>query len=469
MKQLNFTSRNGIPYVYDDCSGLIFPAESNAVDKIRSAETDYFGIHGAEARQIHEDVAEVRAFIEKSGVNQLLLETTARCNLRCVYCIYGKHYPETRSYHERDMDFATAKQAVDYYMSIFRKKFKRNPNATPSIGFYGGEPLLNFEVLRHVVEYLKSAYAYYPDIHFTITTNGMLLDKSIQKYLVENRFSIVVSLDGYKENHDRNRLTAEGLPTFDQVYSGIKAFKKKYPDYAKFGISTCFDYKTDLNRLDEFIRQEDLFVIKLSQVSIHNTTYYSLFSKADMEQHECQYEQLKQRYLRDVINGTLCNNSLLFPLHGIPFAEFAFHPMIREERPKFSPFTGTCVPGNKIYVTSDGLFHMCERVPHDMPIGSVDLGLDYERIQQLIGRYNENICKNCWSCTISRLCGICYFNVCKDGEFVLPDGYCHAAEERARNMLVDLMEILEQRPGHFEDITVDYFRTIIEKAGNIVE
>ena len=471
VKQIVFQSKRGAKYSYNDCSGMIFPLQSGAIEKIQSESGNYLGISAAKSECAPKTVtpAEVQSFVEKNSFNQLILEMTACCNLQCKYCIYGEHYPSTRTSSSRNMDFSTAKAAVNYYMANFKRKYNRNPNASPSVGFYGGEPLLQFEMIRQVVEYIEENFSFYPDIKFTITTNGLLLSDSVRRYLVAHDFAVIVSLDGYKENHDRNRVTPTGATSFDKVYANIKAFQHEFPDYGKFGISACYDYRTDLLQMDDFFRKENLFIIKLSQVSGTNTTYYDDFTEKEKRRHFDQYEILKNRFFDTVKNGRLPHNSLLFPLFGTAYAEFAFHPMIREKRPTFSPYTAACIPGDKIYVTADGNFHMCERVPHDMPIGSIASGLDYTTIATLISRYNERVCDDCPSCPMTKVCGLCYAVVRSGGDFVCTEGYCNAAGIRTEKMLTDMVELLEVNPELLEDVTVDYYRTVIEKAGHIVE
>lgn len=471
MKQVLFRSRRGTEYSYNDCSGMIFPLQSGAIEKMQSGTGHYLGISSTEAAPAPKGVtaAQVRNFSEKNSFNQLILELTARCNFRCVYCIYGDHYPSTRTFANRDMDFSTAKSAVDYYMANFERKYRRNPNASPSIGFYGGEPLLKFDLLRETVAYIETNYSFYPEIKFTITTNGFLLTDEVRRYLVGHDFAVIVSLDGYQENHDRNRLTAEGERTFDAVFANIKAFQREFPEHGKFGLSVCYDYQTDLLQMDDFFRKEELFIVKLSQVSGTNSTYYAHVTEEEKTQHFAQYEILKERFFETVKKGLLPHNSLLFPLFGTAYAEFAFHPMIREKRPTFSPYTATCIPGDKIYVTADGQLHMCERVPHDMPIGNIADGLDYQVIADLISRYNEGVCDPCPSCSTTKVCGLCYAVVRTAGDFKCMEGYCDAVEIRTRKMLTDMVELLEINPELLEEITVDYYRTVIEKAGHIVE
>lgn len=160
----------------------------------------------------------IKQYLEVNGFTELILKTTEECNLRCKYCIYSEHYSYTVTYSFNKMEFEVAKKAVDLYLhKVLKQKNFYNINRTPCIAFYGGEPLLNFSLIEKVIKYIKEIYPQLECV-YTITTNGLLLrDKVISDFLKENNVVICLSLDGYKENHDRNRLTYNNNPTYDEI------------------------------------------------------------------------------------------------------------------------------------------------------------------------------------------------------------------------------------------------------------
>lgn len=95
---------------------------------------------------------------------------------------------------------------------------------TPGICFYGGEPFLNFPLIKEVVEYVKQIDN---ETIFYITTNGTLLNSEIIDFLTENNILITFSLDGFKENHDRNRVYENGRPTFDTIINNINKLQNR--------------------------------------------------------------------------------------------------------------------------------------------------------------------------------------------------------------------------------------------------
>lgn len=132
---LPFSTESGNQYIYDNYSGLTFPEEPSVLTKL-TGDKRYLGIDRTSAPLPDKiDERTVKAYITEHSYNQLTMEMNADCNFRCRYCIYGEHYPETRTPSHQKMTFDTAKKAVDYYMAGVRAKFRKNLNAYPTIGF----------------------------------------------------------------------------------------------------------------------------------------------------------------------------------------------------------------------------------------------------------------------------------------------------------------------------------------------
>ena len=133
----------------------------------------------------------------------LTLELTHECNLACEYCCFGKHYSRSRQERRQPMSLDTARHAVARFLS------HKPPVA--AIGFYGGEPLLEFKLLKDIVAFAEELGGRSGvEMRFSLTTNGTLLSDEKIHYLVAHDFSVVISLDGNKESHDRYRVFKNG-------------------------------------------------------------------------------------------------------------------------------------------------------------------------------------------------------------------------------------------------------------------
>ncbi|MBW6461780.1 MAG: His-Xaa-Ser system radical SAM maturase HxsB [DPANN group archaeon] len=157
-------------------------------------------------------------FIQLSIATTLhILTPTLRCNQKCVYC-YAASKPENDKTY--DMTEDTARAVVDF---IFQA-----PSNKLTIEFQGGEPLLNFDIVKFVVKYAKEkAKQTKKDINFRIVTNLTIMDDEKLSWLVENKILLNSSFDGPKIVHDKNRFYDNGKGTYDEVTAWIKKLKDK--------------------------------------------------------------------------------------------------------------------------------------------------------------------------------------------------------------------------------------------------
>ncbi|MBM7867815.1 thioether cross-link-forming SCIFF peptide maturase [Heliobacterium gestii] len=149
-------------------------------------------------------------------VKALCLHVAHDCNLRCGYCFAGTGpFGGDRSL----MPVETGKQAIDFLLAHSQGR------QHVEIDFFGGEPLLNFDVVKELVAYAKARAAEEGKIlKLTLTTNGLLLDEETGRYLNDEGLSVVLSLDGRREVHDRMRPYVDGSGSYDDVAANLLAF-----------------------------------------------------------------------------------------------------------------------------------------------------------------------------------------------------------------------------------------------------
>ncbi|HWX02762.1 radical SAM/SPASM domain-containing protein [Collimonas sp.] len=142
-------------------------------------------------------------------VHALSLAIAQKCNLGCTYC-----YAQQGEFggKAKNMELDTAKQAVDLLLA------KAAPGAKVNLAFMGGEPLANRPALRAVTRYAEEqARQRSVNCHFSITTNGSLLQADDADFFEEHGFAVTVSLDGPAEQHNRLRPFKGGKGSFDQI------------------------------------------------------------------------------------------------------------------------------------------------------------------------------------------------------------------------------------------------------------
>ncbi len=175
----------------------------------------------------------------KPVVKALCLHIAHDCNLACRYC-----FAEEGEYHGRRaiMSFEVGKKALDFLIanSGARKNLE--------VDFFGGEPLLNWETVKRLVEYGRSQEALYnKKFRFTLTTNGVLLNDEIMEYCNREMGNVVLSIDGRKEVHDHMRPFRRGAGSYDLILPKFKKFAESRNQDKYYVRGTFTHYNLDFS------------------------------------------------------------------------------------------------------------------------------------------------------------------------------------------------------------------------------
>ncbi len=239
---------NGFNIVLDTCSGAVHVVDEVAYDVIelypvKSAEEivselleKYSDREDVTAEELHLCIEDVESLVkakklytednfadmagtfkERSGnvVKALCLHVAHTCNLNCSYCFasQGKYHGERAI-----MSFEVGKRALDFL--IENSGTRRNLE----VDFFGGEPLMNWDVVKDLVKYARSVEKEHnKNFRFTLTTNGMLIDDDVIEFANKEMSNVVLSLDGRKEIHDLTRVDYAGNGSYDKI---VPKFKK---------------------------------------------------------------------------------------------------------------------------------------------------------------------------------------------------------------------------------------------------
>ena len=153
---------------------------------------------------------------DEFGFKSVTLFVSQDCNLRCRYCLTL----HDGNIVKKKMSKETARKAVDL---LFREAGDRRDL---SIGFFGGEPLLNVEAIKAAVDYAgQKAEETGKTITYTITTNGTLINDEMAAFFKKHKITVALSVDGSREIHDANRVFSNGQGSFAQVLKGIETLK----------------------------------------------------------------------------------------------------------------------------------------------------------------------------------------------------------------------------------------------------
>jgi len=173
-------------------------------------------------------IQKLRNKLKKPKFNILYLLVTNRCNFKCKYCFIEGNYP--KNYKFKDMEWKTAKKAIDLFFYINKKK----KNKEGQIIFYGGEPLLNYKLIKKSIKYIQQKKNKKFNLTILLITNGSLITPKIAKFLKENNIEVGISLDGPKKINDKMRIIERNKGTYKFILNGLNLLKKFG---VKFGIS----------------------------------------------------------------------------------------------------------------------------------------------------------------------------------------------------------------------------------------
>lgn len=341
-------------------------------------------------------------FLLASHIDTLLLQVTQNCNFRCDYCVYSGKY-QNRTHSEKKMSEAMAFKAIDFFIE------HSEDCSVLYIGFYGGEPLLEWSLVKKCIIYAETRTE--KKIYFNITTNGSLLNPEISTFFVAHDVAIMISLDGPQEIHDEARMYAKsGKGTFDDVCKNVMFLANEFPNYYDENVHyNVVLHENGYKEVNDFFEKNKLFSNSLITANFITDNYLKESSSLS-----------KQSYLEYKHEEFLTWLSYLRKIDYKPskLLEQNFEKMVQVET-RFSGVdsskgvcyrNGNCIPGiQKLFVTTEGKFYPCERVNESLDItniGNVKDGFDVDKIRKLsnLARYTEEECLSCWARNFCEIC-----------------------------------------------------------------
>lgn len=309
----------------------------------------------------------------------LCLHVSHACNLQCIYCFAGQGQFGGQA---ELMSADTGKKALDFLMhrSGQRKHLE--------VDFFGGEPLLNFDIVKEIVAYgriLEKQFG--KKISFTITTNGLNMNEEIIDYFNEEMDNVVISIDGRKDIHDRMRPIHAGTGSFDAIVANAKAFvRKRKGSYYIRGTFTRqnLDFAKDVL----FLADEGFAQLSIEPVVAEEGESYSI-RKEDMPRILEEYEELVGNYIARKKEGR-------------PFQFFHF--MLEDGNgPCYKKRVKGCGAGYEYAaVAPDGTIYPCHQFvgDKDLIMGHVDLGITNKPLSEKFADCNilsKPQCHTCWA------------------------------------------------------------------------
>ena len=404
---------NGYNIVMDTCSGSVHSVDDVAYDIIEMFEdyevgtiignilnkySDRDDVTEADIMQCIKDVEYLKqhgklftpdtyedkagTFKERSGnvIKALCLHVAHTCNLNCSYCFasQGKYHGDRAL-----MSLEVGKRAMDFL--IENSGTRRNLE----VDFFGGEPLMNFDVVKQIVAYARSIEKEKgKNFRFTLTTNGMLIDDDVIDFCNKEMSNVVLSLDGRKEIHDRLRVDYKGNGSYDVIVPKFKKLVEARGDKGYYMRGTFTHANPDFT--NDVFHMADLGFTELSmEPVVAKSDDPAALTPEDIEIVKDQYEILAKDMLRREQEG-----------RPITF----YHYMLDlKEGPCIYKRISGCGSGTEyMAVTPWGDLYPCHQFvgEEEYKLGNIYDGVTNEKVREEFrscNAYARPDCKDCWA------------------------------------------------------------------------
>ncbi|MCC8191538.1 MAG: thioether cross-link-forming SCIFF peptide maturase [Ruminococcus sp.] len=315
-----------------------------------------------------------------SPVKAMCLHISHDCNLRCKYC-----FASTGDFGagRKLMSFETGKAAIDFLLN------NSGDRVNLELDFFGGEPLMNFDVVKQIVRYARSKEKEYnKNFRFTITTNGMLLTDDKIDFINEEMSNVVLSIDGRKEVNDRLRVRVDGKGSYDKILDGYKKLVAKRGDKDYYVRGTYTKYNLDFSNDVMHLYDLGFDQVSVEPVMADKELPFAI-TDDDVETISREYEVLAEKLENIRENGGFCN---------------FFHFMLDlDQGPCAIKRLRGCGSGNEyVAITPDGDIYPCHQfvgIP-EFKMGNLEDGtFDIEMKKRFAAThvYAKEDCKNCWA------------------------------------------------------------------------
>ena len=275
-----------------------------------------------------------------SPIKAMCLHIAHDCNLRCKYCFASTGDFGTG---RKLMPFDTGKAAIDFLLekSVGRENLE--------VDFFGGEPLMNFQVVKDIVEYARSKEEEFgKHFKFTITTNGMLLNDENIDYINKEMYNVVLSIDGRKEVNDRMRTRVDGSGSYDKILPNFQKLVQKRGNDKEYYVRGTYT-KYNLDFADDVMH---LYEAGFDQISVEPVmedpkVEYAL-TEEDLDTIYQEYDRLTDKIMEIKKKGEFIN---------------FFHFMIDlDQGPCVVKRLRGCGSGNEyVSITPDGDIYPCHQ------------------------------------------------------------------------------------------------------------
>ncbi|CAK7067973.1 MAG: GTP 3',8-cyclase [Parabacteroides distasonis] len=394
-------------------------------------------------------------YAELTNLKHIGFEVTDSCNLKCTYCIYGKFYDNHDIRTNKKIDSKKAKLLIDFLVDKLKSPVNTSSENEVIISFYGGEPLLNVEFIKDIIDYTQRLQNHHVTFKYMMTTNAIYLKKYLD-FILKYHFIVTVSLDGAEEN-DAYRSFPNGKTSFKIVYDTLKYLQNYHPNYFR-------DYVRINSVIHNLNNQQEVFSFiyhefgKVPHFSTVNRTGVKLGMKEEFDklaQPKPINEELTKEMVKILDLGSNKANilqSFIFHYCGNVYESYN-DLLIKNKNVEHLP-TSTCMPfSRRIFMTVNNIILPCERIGHQYALGEVkedEVVIDCEDIARKYNTYYDSLRGLCMHCFNKRHCVLCMFDISNLGK--KPICKQMADKRMFKEYLRKNIEILANQPNLYNRI-----------------
>ena len=356
----------------------------------------------------------------ETHIPKLVLEMTTSCNLNCWYCDVSGMQSD-QCYTRKTISKETVKSAIDFFM-------KHNENCkNADISFYGGEALLEFDLIKYAVKYANATIRK-KTLSYDVSTNGLLLNEQIASWLEKNK-NVQVTCTVNGPYHDQYRVDKNGQGSLNNIIQNLLFIRHDYPQVWENQIRFIANVNSEceipamLDYYDKILEKKPLAITNI----VWNDNIMPL---------------IENRPIVDFQNSNSVTAYYMDQMWAIKH-----RPIVEEEHKGIIP---SCLPCEvKLFVHNDGKLSFCEKLCKSVSIGDLETEFNkdylrslYEKAAQLF----DSRCKTCWA---QRLCKVCLaplFNM--KGQLIdnIPEEICSQEKSNIEWLLSLYCQMSEENP-----------------------
>ncbi len=365
------------------------PVQKNGYDisvNLNTGNINYFYIGGDIKVSFFETSSGVN-FDSKSTlikIDTLELIVSQVCNMNCTYCFANQGIYDNSGL----MTLKTAKRSLDLLHSISDSDHLK-------IAFFGGEPFLNFDLIKEVVIYANKIFKD-RKLNFVIATNGTIINREMLEFIKNNSISIQVSIDGKKDSHDKYRTFNDGMPTYEKIFHNVKSMKE-------FGIEPVA--RATISHKNMVIK--DFIPFSINDLNLRMNFWPIMSKDNDLLLNPDDYVKMYQEFL-EIYNDMIDSSNYKLTSFNKVLRNMILYHFETDNSSSAKQNSFFCGAGTSmISIDISGNIYPCHGFVGDdqFNMGNINAGINFNKLKRFVDHIHLANKNECFNCIARDFCG----------------------------------------------------------------